>query len=218
MKTLCELSNLYDRQADLYGKDFRACHYRFRWSFLQRQQVVLKRFSGLKGKQILDVGCGPGLFSAPLAKENQLVGIDLSLEMLKLARPELVPVRGEGALLPFKNHSFDVVLAIEVLQHFGEPAPLLREILRVIKPGGQVVVSSLNKASLLHRVLRGVGGYEGLYFHSLDEIYLLLEKEGGVNFETELLSFPFPWVWSFARGKKGSLPFAASWVLQCKKK
>ena len=211
-------SKYYDERALTFGKTVESCQYRSARSFSQRQQVVLKWFPGLKGKQILDVGCGPGLFSAPLAKDNQLVGIDLSLEMLKLARPELVPVRGEGASLPFRNHSFDVVLAIEVLQHFGEPASLLREILRVAKPGGQVVVSSLNKASLLHRALRGIGGYDGLYFHSLGEIYPFLEKEGGENLETELLSFPFPWVWSFARGKKGSLPFAASWVLRCKKK
>ena len=164
------------------------------------------------------MGCGPGLFSAPLARGNDLVGIDLSLEMLRLAQTDLKAVRGEAASLPFKDHSFDIVLAIEILQHANPPEIFLKEILRVVRPEGEVIISSLNAASFLHRFLKPAGGYDGLHFYFADEINGWLKKEGAENLGTQFLGFPFPWVWKSNGGRNRLSPLAASWVIRCRKK
>lgn len=209
------LSKYYDERATVFGKTVQSCQYRSVKSFAQRQAVVLDLLKGVKGKKILDLGCGPGLFTFPLAQENEIVGIDLSLEMLRLARPDLTPVKGDGTRLPFQNQSFDLVLAIEMLQHLPDFEPLLQEILRVLRPGGEGVLSSLNPSSLFHRGLWSFGGYRGLIFHSDRKIGSFLKK-GGLDFKTRFLTFPLPWVW-----KTGSVFrkfLVSSWVIHCRLK
>ncbi len=188
------LSKYYDERATAFGKTIESCQYRSVKSFAQRQSVVLDLLKGTKGKRILDLGCGPGLFTSPLSKNNQIVGIDLSLEMLRLARPDLKPVKGDGTSLPFQNGTFDLVMAIEMLQHLSDFRSLLEEILRVLRPGGELIISSLNPTSVFHRALWSFGGYRGLSFHSDEKVGSFL-KNRALTFETHFLSFPLPWVW-----------------------
>ena len=210
-------SKYYDGRALAFGKTVESCQYHSLQSFAQRQTTVMKFLEGVKGKQILDVGCGPGILTRPLAQDNRIVGLDLSFEMLRLAQSELKPVRGEGAALPFQDNSFDIVLAIEILQHTTNPAIFLKEILRVVRPQGEIVLSSLNVASLFHRLFRPFGKYQGLHFYSPEAICGLLEKERGGSFETQFLGFPFPWVRK-ANGKKSRRSaWATSWIIRCKK-
>ncbi len=211
------LSKYYDERAAAFGKTVQSCQYRSVKSFAQRQRVVLDGLKGIRGKRILDLGCGPGLFTSPLAKENEIVGIDLSLEMLRLARPDLKPVKGDGTSLPFQNGSFDLILAIEMLQHLADFRPLLEEILRVLRPGGEFIISSLNPTSVFHRALWSFGGYRGLFFHSDKKVGSFFKKKG-FTFETRFLSFPFPWIWKGEPNKRWKNFLATSWVIQCRLK
>lgn len=100
--------------------------------------------------RVLDAGCGNGRHAA-LAKQagHEVVGFDLSKKLLSIAREKLGTARThwvEGAIerLPFKESSFDAVLALAVLHHVRghrHRVAVLRELIRVVRPGGHVLVS-----------------------------------------------------------------------------
>ncbi len=205
------ISQHYDRQAVIFGRTPESCDYRCKASFLQRQRAALKFLSSVKGETLLDVGCGPGLLTESIGKENFLVGLDLSSKMLDLAKTSHKPILGAGETLPFRNHSFDRVLAIETLQHVTNPAVFLKELARVTKKGGEVILSALHRDSFLHRFFRPFGGYRGLHFYSLKEVCEMLEKSGFIRKETLFLGFPFPFIWQAAPHHFFS-PLATSWM------
>jgi len=107
------------------------------------------------GMRLLDVGCGPGSITRGLAERvapGQVVGVDLSRETLEAARRDAA-TRGltnlryeEGSVyqLPFPDASFDVAYAHQVLQHLRERGAALREMLRVVRPGGLVAVRDVD--------------------------------------------------------------------------
>ena len=107
------------------------------------------------GMSLLDVGCGPGSITRGLAERvapGEVVGVDLSAETLAAARKDAA-ARGltnrrydEASVyqLPYADGSFDVAYAHQVFQHLREPAAALREILRVLRPGGLVAVRDVD--------------------------------------------------------------------------
>ncbi len=107
------------------------------------------------GMRVLDAGCGPGGIATGLAQavapDGDVVGVDFDPEALAAAR-ELAAERGvtnvrfqEASVytLPFPDAAFDAAYAIAVLFHLHDPVAALRELRRVLKPGGIVCVSSL---------------------------------------------------------------------------
>src|SRR5205807_4278990 len=107
------------------------------------------------GMRLLDVGCGPGSITRGLAERlapGQVIGLDLSRETLDAASREaaalgLENLRYEEAsvyALPFPDASFDVAYAHQVLQHLRERGAALREMLRVVRPGGLVAVRDVD--------------------------------------------------------------------------
>jgi ubiquinone/menaquinone biosynthesis C-methylase UbiE len=104
-----------------------------------------------KGMSLLDVGCGPGNITADLASrlgDGPVTGVDLSEEVIEMARsqydsettPNLSFEVGNVYELDFPNKSFDVVYAHQVLQHLARPVDALKEMRRVLKPGGTLAV------------------------------------------------------------------------------
>ena len=98
------------------------------------------------GLSLLDVGCGPGNITADLAGRvggGRVVGLDLSAEVVAAAtadheRPNLTFAVGDVYALDHPDDSFDVVYAHQVLQHLSDPVAALREMRRVVAPGGLV--------------------------------------------------------------------------------
>lgn len=94
--------------------------------------------------KVLDIGCGPGILSAALAKcAGQVDGIDFSERMIIAARlsyPELNFQVANAEKLPYPQSSFDVTVCCYTAHHFARPEAVFTEILRVLKPGGRVVV------------------------------------------------------------------------------
>ena len=210
------LAEWYDERVRIYGRDIRACSYFSKGSFLARQRLVLEMLGTLAGRKILDIGCGPGLMTEPLAGTNSLTGLDISFEMLRLARKESSPVQGRACSLPFHDSSFDFVLAIESIQHSPDPVPFLQEMIRVTRPGGELVFSSLHASSLFHSLKKLTGGYEGLIFHPLRDIDRVLSRETDKQ-QTVFLAFPFPFAWKAPHFFLPSF-LASSWILHCVKK
>lgn len=128
----------------------------------RRQHLVAHLLDGLpygSGRTALDCGCGSGVYLETLvARGYAATGLDLSPGMLEACtrrfagagngRAAVRLVQGDVESLPFADHSFDVVLCIGVLGYLLEDAQALREITRVLKPGGSVIINVTNAFSL----------------------------------------------------------------------
>jgi SAM-dependent methyltransferase len=103
------------------------------------------RWRARGGSRVLDLGCGTGeLARALTAAGLRVTGCDISPRMLRHARDRggcagWVRLEPDWRRLPFASASFDVVVAASVLEYTGEPAAVLRECARVLRPGGLVL-------------------------------------------------------------------------------
>ncbi len=96
-----------------------------------------------RSQRILDAGCGPGGNGAWLAQHGTVVGVDVSpdaLAFVRARRPETRPVRGSLEALPFPDASFDVIVGITVLYTIDDDQGALRELARVLAPGGALLL------------------------------------------------------------------------------
>ena len=114
----------------------------------------IDRNVGLAGKRVLDVGCGGGILSEGMASRGaQVTGIDLSEKPLGVARLHLyesgqkVDYRQIAAedLAAEAPGSFDVVTCMEMLEHVPDPASTVRACAMLVKPGGTVFFSTINR-------------------------------------------------------------------------
>jgi SAM-dependent methyltransferase len=108
--------------------------------------------------RILEVGCGLGFFASRLARRFSVVGLDISLEALSFARQRWgfrSLIRGDAEFLPYLSETFDVVIALDVIEHLAQPEAFLAEAARVLHPGGVLVLTTPNPASLGARVKCG---------------------------------------------------------------
>ncbi len=129
-----------------------------------------------RGMRVLDVCCGPGMLGAgALERGAEATGLDFSREAVELAR-NLVPnghfERGDAQALPYPPESFDAVLCGYGLMHLPEPAAALREMLRVLRPGGRAAVSVWDAAgfgfALVYEAVRARGSMEFSLPHGPD--------------------------------------------------
>ena len=110
---------------------------------------------------LLDAGCGDGLYLEAIgARATRLVGTDISSRILETARataarsgiePELVQANVES--LPFPDGSFDVVLCTQVIEHLLAPGDGVRELARVLRPGGTLVLTTDSSRNFVTRAL-----------------------------------------------------------------
>lgn len=96
------------------------------------------------GALLIDVACGGGLLAPHLPPGYQHVGVDLVRAGLVAARAHgLAPVQADATALPFGDACADVVVAGEVLEHVTDPLAVLREAIRVLRPGGTLVLDTI---------------------------------------------------------------------------
>jgi len=142
-----------------------------------------------EGTRLLDVGCGTGHHLARLASRGyRCAGVDGSAGMLGQARALGLGAplaQGDVARLPFASAAFDVALCVEVLRYLPDGGPLLREIARVLRPGGTCLVTaiprlSLNGYPLVNRLFPRGRGFSPLrqYFTGVRALRRDLERAG----------------------------------------
>jgi SAM-dependent methyltransferase len=112
-----------------------------------------------RGKRVLDLGCRSGALTRHFLEGNSVVGLDVDPAALeKAAALGIEPVQANvEELLPFEDASFDVVVAGELFEHLQFPDALVREIQRVLRPGGVLAGSVPNAFRVQSRIrfLRG---------------------------------------------------------------
>lgn len=115
----------------------------------------LSKLAPLQGKQTLDVGCGGGILADAMARQGaQVLGIDLSTKALMVAQLHALEAQTENVsyreisaevLAVEQPASFDVVTCMEMLEHVPDPASIVRACTALVKPGGWVFFSTLNR-------------------------------------------------------------------------
>jgi len=120
----------------------------------QKEDVKRLLRRGQAGEKLLDVGCGTGHWSSFFAGMGyQVTGIDIAPEMIDLARgaaPECSFQGADACDLPFEDASFDVVASMATLGFISDPAVAVWEMIRCAKPGGSLLVGTLNRLAPLN--------------------------------------------------------------------
>jgi SAM-dependent methyltransferase len=144
---------------DRYGEHHRARRgHEFVFGGEERAQLFSKLVGG-PGREVLDLGCRYGALTKAYLKGNRVTGVDVDREAL--AEAAKLGIETYWADLddrfPFEAVTFDVVVAGELLEHVRDPAHIVAEALRVLRPGGRLVGSVPNAYRLKNR-LRFVAG------------------------------------------------------------
>ena len=115
----------------------------------------IQNLISLKGLHVLDVGCGGGILADAMARKGaEVLGIDLASKALKVAQLHALEAQTEGvqyreisaeALAAEQPETFDVVTCMEMLEHVPDPSLVVKACATLVKPGGYVFFSTINR-------------------------------------------------------------------------
>ena len=150
----------YDRlRAEFGDASPKASGYVSEYSFLRERELVLEAIGDEHGT-IVDVACGGGLITLPLARAGRrVVGVDFNAAACSQAgRNGLAAIRGDAFNLPLADGIADVVVNVEFVQQYGPEAVqrMMHEAARVLRPAGRLVMVWSNRAALIHRAVSPV--------------------------------------------------------------
>ena len=193
-----------------------ATHYDRRWAdYIERStRETLARLSSNAADQVLDIGCGTGVLLERLSRTvdpRQLTGVDLTPAMLAVARRRLPAgvalsaARAEA--LPFNEDSFDVVISCNVFHFIDDPTAGLREMHRVLRPGGRVVITDwcrdYRSCRVVERWLR-LTGRAHHRVHGSRELSELLAESGFAELAQDRYRIDWWWGSMTLTGRKTS--------------
>lgn len=164
------------------------------------QELILDLLRPLPGEIILDAGCGIGVFTLGiLSFGGHVIGLDISLPMLARASQKVKGypfqiVLADMSTLPFQKDSFHKVVSVTALEFIRDAEGAVKELFRVTKKGGCVVVATLNSLSpwasrRRDEAKKGHSLFERAIFRSPDELRSLAPVEGiirtAIHFQKE---------------------------------
>lgn len=194
---------IFDQVAATYDQWYETPFGRF---IDQLEKDLLFRMATPKpGETALDLGCGTGIQTHALAQLGlHVTGIDISPEMLARARARQIPgavlVEGDASSLPFADASFDLVISVTAMEFMPDPARVAREAMRVLRPGGRLVLGVLAEGTAWAELYRAVPLFAAARFFTPADLQALLPgvacrvegclhfgpNAGGEGFTTEL--------------------------------
>lgn len=152
-------------------------------------ELILEMLGPSKGELILDAGCGTGVFTKDLISAGvKVVGLELSLPMLarageKFAGSPFLMTQGDMKTLPFPDHLFDKTVSVTAIEFIKDAKTAVDELFRVTRPGGLILVATLNSLSpwAERRKVSGEKGhsiFRDVVFRSPKEMEKLSEVKG----------------------------------------
>src|SRR5262249_12583793 len=150
VEALLEQATAGDFSSAVYRRGYRR-HFRpddpgpFRRLYAAKREAVLRHFAAASPARIVDVGGGYGRIAGPLAARHDVTLVDISDEMLEEAArrwPALRSVEADARALPFADGEFDALVALDLTPHLIDLDEGVRELARVVRPGGEVVVDT----------------------------------------------------------------------------
>ena len=168
-KLVEEYDSWYDKHPDVFEAELQA----------------IKKLELPKEGRALEVGVGTGRFAEKLKIE---FGVDIAFSPLKLAKKRgVLAIQADTSFLPFKNESFSAVFLITTLCFLPEPLIALKEVFRVLKKKGKIIVGFINRESPLgkeyEKKKQKSPFYKKAHFFSPLEVQELLLKAGFKNFD-----------------------------------
>jgi SAM-dependent methyltransferase len=168
----------------------------------------------MDGRRVLDVGCGTGWFSREIERAGgRVVALDIGLKLLEKTGEKCAAARvaGDACRLAFADHSFDIVVSSECIEHTVDPRQALAEMCRVLKPGGLLVVTVPNElwrwAEVVARVFK-LRPYEGLENWLWQSQLVDALRRGGMTVEETRGVHLFPpvmrWTWPLLQWMDGA--------------
>ena len=153
-------------------------------------ELLLQLLNPQPGEEILDAGCGTGIFTEDVAQMGaKVTGMDISLPMLakgavQLKNMNFSPICGDMCALPFCDKSFDKAFSMTAIEFIEDASGVIKELNRVVKKGGCIVVTTLNSRSpwAERREEKGRSGhslFSNISFRSPADMRLLI-PDGGV--------------------------------------
>lgn len=191
----------------------------------KRLNTWLDRFlpEHAEGKKLLDVGCGTGYHLARYRGRGfDISGVDGSADMLEQARqinPDIEFKQSDVDSLPYESESFDYVLCIEVLRYLPDINPSIREIYRVLKPGGVALITAapLFQSNLYYPVNRIVASMKSnkltslkQFFHTQGELEKAAKSSGFGDVKIHGV-YSGPWIWVERLAPSVMPPLLRSW-------
>src|SRR4030042_2212086 len=121
-------------------------------------RIVSRLLGDIEGKSVLDIGIGEGFFSRLcLQKKAKTISLDFADPMIQYHKennPDFTLVQADAQYLPFKNESFDIVLALDVIEHLPSPPYFLNEVNRVLRKGGRLILITPNTGNIIEETLK----------------------------------------------------------------
>lgn len=147
------------------------------------KEIISELLDRCQGIQMLELGCGTGHWTEYFsAKGFSVTAIDNSDEMLKIARDKKIKnadfIKSDAASLPLGDNSFSLIVTITMLEFVEDPAPVLKEINRLLKPGGRFISGCLNENSELGRTKNNDEVFRNARFFTPAEVERYLSKIG----------------------------------------
>ncbi|WP_165972124.1 class I SAM-dependent methyltransferase [Paenibacillus piri] len=209
----------FDHKAETHGASVQSSDYFNEDSFFMQRDNTLRWLGPCSGLEILDAGCGVGAFSEPLVPHNHVYGVDFSEKSLEYAAGRGLHTSADDlTALSFGDGKFDVVVCIGVIQLIEQYRPVLKELARVTKPGGTLLIETLHSGSIQRKILRlfeQSKKFDRMY--AMDELKQVFSQHGFERIEFLKMYHPFKFV---SKGSEQGIgdPFCTSFAIKGVKK